>query len=185
MKPFHELLYNFHSTDLERIEDYDVGDFNLTELWDGKRIATGIPDSVVLYMSQWGKPADYLFNPLSWPIVSERLLGIIWTLVEPDVQILDVTIVRESDKRKVPGYKLMNITQRINCLDHQQSTILKEDDGSIRSIPEICVKSDRVGEHHIFRLDEYPHIILVSDEWAQSLVGKRIRGLAFERCNVS
>ena len=183
---FNELILNADSEDSYSVEDYEMGDFDLTVFWDGKPFEGAIPPCVRLYIYEDPKlkPADLLGNPLSWQMFSERMLEWTWPLIKNDVQIFDVPLYKKSTGAKVSGYKLVNPIRVIDCIDWEHSEFIRDADGSCPLVNKLCIRGDEVGNHHIFRLKDYLYPIIVSDEFARQTFHKGVRGLAFVRCKV-
>jgi hypothetical protein len=183
---YHILTYDDRD-DLQTIGDYEMGDFDLTEFWQGQGFEGAIPAGVRLYVDEMEGllRSDILANPVSWLILSNQLWSLVSSLTKHDVQVFEAPVFRKSDGSHVSGYKLINPIRLIECLDMEKSTILRRDDGTIASVIKPCIKARAVKDHHMFRIKENRNRMIVSDELAKGLAGKDIRGVAFVRCLVS
>ena len=82
--------------DLEFVSNYEMGEFDLTTFWAGQRFNEEIPSDVRLWVAT-GNPSDYLANPVSWPIISERLWALIEPLARTTCQLVTVPLYREDN----------------------------------------------------------------------------------------
>ena len=78
MREYYILSLDDSDGDEEVVSDYEMGDFDFTDLWTSQPLSGRFPSTVRLWVSK-GKPTDCLGGPLSWLIVSTRL----WALIEP------------------------------------------------------------------------------------------------------
>src|SRR5439155_7956922 len=109
MRDFFVLTHDSSRDDLEVVTDYDMDSFDLRTFWSGKYFEGDIPAGVRVWMSE-GEASDYVGNPLSWEIVSERFWGIIRPLVAEHCQLIRVPLYYEKSTTPVRGYTLMNVT---------------------------------------------------------------------------
>src|SRR5436305_8045284 len=113
MREFFVLTYDDRD-DLQSVSDYEMGEFDLTLFWNGEPFNGPIPADVKLFIGE-GEPSDYLANPVSWPIVSNRLLTILNKLLKNDFQSYPAPVYDERS-RSVQGLHIINITKCVNCL---------------------------------------------------------------------
>ena len=180
MRLFHALIYH-QSSELAKVINYKLEGFEHTLLWDVNIIKGGVPYTVCLYLGP-GERGDYLTNPLSRPICSDRLVHLIHRRGASGVQILEFRLLDANTERPVEGYRLVNVLTKIEALDIAQSQLSRDENGRISAVFKIAVSPEKVSKDvHIFRLSEWPYAIIVSDALAQDFVGKGLRGLAFER----
>lgn len=171
MSKYYVLSHDAGGEDLEAVVDYEMGDFNLTTFWYGGEIEGEIPSEVRLWVGK-GQPTDYMGNPLSWPIVSERLWAVIGDLVAPSCQLVKVPLYYEGTSDSVDGFWLMNVTASISAVRATES----HENLSISSlvIDENCIPVDT----HAFRLAESSTLIIVSDDVRKRISGKELQGIA-------
>src|SRR5262249_20684408 len=151
------------SQNLAQVIHYRLGGFDHTTLWDGGFIDAGIPQEVRLFLGP-GNSADYIANPLSWPICSTRLVDFLSKRAPKDFQMFDAPLYRSSDGNRVTGYRIVNVLQRIACLDLTGSNISFDPDkkDSIFMLYDIAIKQDEVDPSvRLFRLAEWPYAIIV------------------------
>lgn len=171
MKTYYVLSYDDTRDDLESIADYEMGNFDLTVFWTGQKFEGEIPADVRLWISE-GEPADYLPNPLSWPIVSERFYATIEPLVSNACQFVPPPIYRANSAACVGGYRIMNVTCRIAAANRGA--------GGEISVADLRLESCRVPDDvHLFRLAESSTVLVVSSTFLNYVSGKGLKGFAF------
>ncbi|HKS38603.1 MAG TPA: DUF1629 domain-containing protein [Verrucomicrobiae bacterium] len=184
---FYKVIYNDFPEDSISVEQYVLGDFDHTVFWQSKAFPEALPESVRNYVNSGkAKPVDYLANPLSWPICSDRLMELIWPLVSNDVQVFEAPLFEMGFESRVFGYKLLNILSSVPCLDLEKSVVGRSDeDGTLMGVYEMVITSAKVPTTvHLFRPVEWKHAIIVSEELVTAISGKGLKGLALERCKI-
>jgi len=203
--PYHDITYDMNFEQGQIIRDYVMGlipptvawkgvkeledkVFDSTVFWNGEPFEGVIPDFVKLIIKKEDEDkeiCDYLPNPISWLLFSERFIDFACPLIKDDIQIFDPPIFRESDGARVSGYKLINPIRLIDCMDLDKTNITRAKDGHIKFCSNIHIKEDCVGDHHIFRIKGYFPPVLFSDEFAKATSKKGFTGFAFIRCGIS
>ena len=186
MKKFYKVIYD---EDIKRkqivVEDYDTGSFNMTTFWHGVTYNSFIPSDVRLYLNS-KKPVapDYLANPISWPICSERLVNIFQERASKYIQTFDAPLFDYQTKKPLTGYQVVNITRLISCLDFSKSNISFSDDGKeiVSVIDPVYVESKLPQDAHIFRVVEDLYSVVISSEMANDFVRERVTGIALIEC---
>lgn len=69
---FYELIYNSYDKATTWIANYDVKAFNVVEFWESGNLSNLDLTKLSLAL-EYNEPVDYLPNPISLPIVNERL----------------------------------------------------------------------------------------------------------------
>ena len=121
---FYQLSYDATREDFIVVDDYETGDFDITLFWKGLEFKGQIPEDVKLFIDTnkqdriW---ADVLPSPISWWIISDKLLHLWRDLIKHDVQVLDPPLFSLSDNEKVQGYNLINPLRVIPCIDLEKS----------------------------------------------------------------
>lgn len=170
MPDYYILSYDDSRDDFESIEQYDVGDFDVTAFWTGERFDGQIPNNVRLNLGQ-GESVDYVPNPLSWPIISDRL----WACIEPiaanTCQLVRAPLFREGNRR-VNGYQIMNVLYTI-------AAAKRDTDGEIL-LTDLRLELDSIPVGaHLFRLAESKTVLIVSSTFLNHVSRRGLKGLAF------
>jgi hypothetical protein len=184
MKSYY-LVVQEECEDYMSVCDYDIGEFEIYSLWQGKILTTPVPPGARLYVeSSSATPFDYLGNPLSWPICSDRLTDVILAKAPKDIQLFDAPLFDIKTKRPIPGYKIVNVLKAIECLDLQKSDITWSDDGSeIESVHKCVFSANRIPDDaHIFRPAEWHYYLIFSDKLVQEICSQEFRGIDFIQC---
>lgn len=182
MNEYHKLLH-YPRRDERTVNDYDVGDFDLTELWKGDIVPDGLPPTIRIYVGNNGDYLpDLLLNPISWLIVSPRLCHVLTLHAGGDLQVFPAPLFDSETGEPITGYSVVNLTKRIYCLDADLSDVSTENDAPsrIRAIHKYVLKRSEIPQDtNVFRLGEYFTAIFWSTRLIGHLRGKNFTGLAF------
>jgi hypothetical protein len=148
-----------------------MGDFDATRFWSGQRFEGEIPPGVRLWVGP-GNPSGYLANPISWPIISERLRTILRPLIERTCQFLPLPLFRESTMQPVAGYVLMNVTRVISAIERNHSQ--KFTVGTLYFDHNVIPR-----DVHVFRLGESNTVLVVSDAFVDAVWNQKPTGISF------
>lgn len=174
MRDFFIVSYDSSREDLEVVTHYDMVDFDLRAFWTGKRFESSIPSSVRLWVSR-GEASDYLANPLSWEIVSERFWAITRPFVEKTCQLFPVPLYYENSNTPVRGYALMNPLSSLAATRNEADV----------TVDNLCLNKERIPDDvHLFRLAESSTLLIVSDVFVKAVWGKKLKGVAFLKTRV-
>lgn len=122
---------------------------------------------------------DQLINDSSCLLVNQKIIDILMKLVPEEVQFFD-TEIRCKDG-VLANYKLVNIAQTIEGIDHEKSIynwIGDEADGII-SLKRLVLKRESMNGYKIARLQEARGHILANEEIKQAFEAARVTGLRF------
>ncbi len=152
--------------DLQVVKDYSMGEFDLRLLWRGTPLLDGIPSDVKLIVDE-GMTADFLPNPIDWPIFSQRAIGALSFLIESSGQFLPAPTFSASNGKLVGGYTVFNVT---SCFDAINPGFL---------VSKAVVDSSRIPHDvHITRVPNET-VILVSDEFVAAVRKFDLKGFFF------
>lgn len=182
---YHRLIYDSDREDLSVINKYELDGFNLTSLWKGVEVEP-FPEGLRLIVddSENELLGDLVGNPISWFVCSQQLQDFLGVSSRSDeLQLLAAPMFRKSNNTRIDGYVVLNPLLKIGCLDSDKSVLSRTSSGVISSIDECVLKESSIPKGTaLFRLEEFPKAIFVSDEIANSLRHQGIRGVAFIRC---
>jgi hypothetical protein len=166
------------------VVDYERADFDITSFWHGVPYDGALPSNIRLYVNA-SKPVapDFLANPISWPICSDRLVRVLQQR-SYDLQLFDAPLFDRSTNRRIGGYSIVNVTRLIACLDFAKSNISYADDSDeiISVIDSVFIESQIPPDTHIFRVAEDTYSVVISDELADDLARERITGIVLLKC---
>jgi hypothetical protein len=182
MKKFHSLIYSQHSN-LMTVQIYEMGDFDLRQIWRSKILTEPLPETVRFYVDfKDSLPTDYVANPTSWPICSERMTAFLVKRSPDCIQVIDAPLFEVGTNERVNGYKIINVIRLISCLDLDNSRYKSwnKSTGTVQNLNHTVIKSEQVPDNtHIFRIKEYFTDIYFSDELAHDFDYQGLSGFAF------
>jgi hypothetical protein len=182
MKIFHSLIYSQRSN-LMTVQRYEMGDFDLRQVWRSQVLADPLPEKVRLYVNfKDSLPTDYVANPISWPICSERMTAFLVKRSPDCIQLIDAPLFDARTNEHVNGYKIINVIKLIPCLDLDKSQYKSWDEstGTVQNLSYRVIKADQIPQNtHIFRIKEYFSSVYFSDELAHDFDCQGLSGFAF------
>lgn len=181
---YHRLIHDSQLRNSPAIGRYELAGFDPTMLWKGCELDS-FPSGLhlVVNAAPHEEIPDLIGNPLSWFVVSDRLVDILTRNEQPGLQVLPAPLVREADDSDVLGYQVLNPLHLVNCLKESESRFRRSPRGTLTSLDLCVLNLDSIPRDvAVFRLGEMPRAIFVSDEIAQGVRGKGIKGVAFIRC---
>jgi hypothetical protein len=184
-RKFFVLIINSQETKFQTISDYQMKGFDLMQLWHGDKLDGALPAAVKLFVDSTEPIADYLPNPISWPIVSDRLLGMLAPFInENHIQLIPAPVFDIKTKEKVAGYTIFNVTHKLPALDLEQSRVTYSpyDPTKITYVTDYVFSTAKIPDStHIFRLQQPSQDIVFSEEVVSALTGKGLNSIAFIR----
>lgn len=129
-----------------------------------------------------GMPLDYSIGGLNVPIVHARVAEVFTRLAPRAVQLVPVEIEGQSDP-----YFILVVTRLVRCIDETASEIerwtpengVPEMVGEYMSVRDLHIDRSRVGDEHLFRLQDWEVVILVSEELKDALERIQATGVKF------
>ena len=129
-------------------------------LMEGRR-QHDLPQAAELTVAGPGDPMDFGRTALGIPVVSRRAADLLLGVAGADVQFIP-TRIDGVDR----GFSLVNVVTRLDCVDPRRSkriTIQAPGGRSLGRVPSWVIDPVRAGDHALFRLDNEPMTIIVSD----------------------
>jgi hypothetical protein len=138
-----------------------------------------------------GIPDDALQNHLGLPVLSRRLQEALTRQNIGGIQFLPVRVFRPTGAQ-ISGFAIANILTRKRAMVREQSVFevfpadyfLSPRRGEVRSIVRAVLDQRAIDGLDIFRLDEYPRRIYVSDRFRRTVEEGRFTGLGFSKTRV-
>lgn len=166
MREYYLLTYA-NRADLQSVVDRDLGSFVSTRLWTGTYLEEPFPSDITLFVDDLPSP-DILGNPISWLIVSDKLLLVLQELSPNGLQTFAAPLYRKETNSRVDGFHIVNICHIIDA-------IVKP----LLSIQTLVLSRKAIKDNdHVFRLAGHESLICVSDAFLDSVKGKGFLGLA-------
>lgn len=160
--------------DAHYMDERELGKADLRILWSGKPIPDGLPSDIRLWIS--GKvPCDFLENPISWPIFSERFVETAWDMIHNHVQLLDAPLFDSKTDKPLPGYKIVNLLETIDAAVVPPGRKVSDVQSNNLRLAEFKVPPDV----HFFRLGGSRTRLMASGELVKALKAARLVGIAY------
>jgi hypothetical protein len=144
-----------------------------------------LPLTVLLDPERSGVPLDFTFTNEDMPIVTSRVGAILASIAGRDIQRIPVLV----ESREEP-YEIVNVVRVIDCIDTNRSeiqwfkpgnTVRPDLAGKPEMVTRLIIDPARVGEHHMFRVEGWEIVIVVSDVMRRAIAGARVSGVRFRR----
>lgn len=106
-----------------RIDDFEElsTERDYSELFSGVPLDDAFYCNFKLKASDILSPIDYVSNPLSWPVCSNRLVDLLKCHARGDFQCSDVTLIHESGKEI--SYQVVNLLRRLECFSKKRGEV--------------------------------------------------------------
>ncbi len=142
---------------------------------------------------------DYPFTIPSIHLVSDRLRKQFERLVSTSVQFLstDISGLCSSDNRE-RDYWIVHFLDTLECVDRAASekAIYSRENlptwakypqklGQFRNFEGLVLSREKVSEHAVFRVAEWPMAIVVNSDFVSGVSEEQLTGLSFEEVNVT
>jgi hypothetical protein len=157
-------------------EQIDSREFTSGKLYEGSLPA-------LVPVGNPGVELAFNLGAFDMPVVSSEIADVISQLAPTDVQFFPV---------EIPGaqgsYQILNAVCSLDCLDEERSEFTRWQPGDHRSdrigkyhmISTIRIDPERTGNHHVFRIKNWPIALLVSDAIKDALISIPRLGVLFE-----
>ena len=128
-------------------------------------------DAIRLIVITSGTPMDFNTTPMGLPVVSERAADLLRRLAGSDVQLIRCRIDSvEAD------YYAANIIVRLDCIDRLRSQVIIPATESLRAMHGWVINPAKAGDHVIFRLDNEPTTIVISNALKDEIERQQLVG---------
>jgi len=160
------------------IKSYDLADIDYFGMLRGKPYNGPPINNARLYVA--GGSSDLVGGPLSWLVCSDRLVQLFQQKAASDFEIFNAPLFNKNGK-PVNGYKIINPIRLLPCLDVEKSVYLGTKK-KIKLVTEWAIKRGKVPSNvHMFRVEESPFSVFITDALLEELKGKGLRGIGFFR----
>lgn len=176
-------------SDEENLRGFDEWDFRV-----GKFISRW--DNLVLIKTNDikcdGVPDDVLQNHLLLPIFSEKMRNILFENDIKDIQYLPIQVFRLNGE-PITGYAIANILSVAPALDLERAGyyVIPHDHinvkqrGKIGAIHKFVLHQSKLGDFDIFRLQEHPYVIILSERFVKIYKKHKLTGWVFKEVELS
>ena len=186
---YYELWWTDTEDDILRISDYDCKDFDLRLLKQGKPV-NNWDGTVELFYDVDSPALDYVPNPLTWLIFSDRLVEIMREMGIQNMQVFPISILREgSPGEAITGYNIVNIAEAIAAADREHSVYVTwgestfnvgVDPNRIKYFRRLVLNSNALTHKpDIFLLEEVASYFIVSQRFKKTIERENVTGMRF------
>jgi hypothetical protein len=150
---------------------------------EGEVASTSFPDGVELRMSAraGGKAVrDVVRNTLGMVILSARARAVLDTVARAPMEYLPLVIIDHKGRRSAQPTFIANVLGRVDCVDLSASAFEESSmrAGEFFSLSKLVLDPKRIDpQRNLFRIAQWPRLILVSDEVASALTAADLSGL--------
>jgi hypothetical protein len=140
------------------------------------------PVPVHMPIQQEGRRVPFSLAAFDMPVVTQEIAQLVDQIAPGEVEIFPVTIASS-----VAGYSILNVIHREACVDESRSEILrwKPEDGRpdkvgrYRMLSDLTVDPAKTKNRHIFRVEDYVIILIVSERLKTALEQINDLGIVF------
>lgn len=156
-----------------RFVNYETHSFDLLSFDWGRPFKGVIPEGVRLYLGE-GVLGEFMM-PIVFGtcIFADRAADIIARLAGAAVQFFDAPLYRQSTGKRIGGYKILNATRAIRCLDMEKAEVEYDEENPDRidivhkwAFDESLIPPDL----HVFRAAEYLPAMFFSKSLEKELI---------------
>jgi hypothetical protein len=152
-------------------------------LWNNKKTVDVVPPLRVSLQRE-GMPLDFTYAYGDMPVVTSRTANLLAKIAAADIQRFPVIVEGQKD-----SYEIINIISVLDCIDLPNSDIewFSEEDGIPEQVGKVCsfnklvIDPDRVGNHHMFRLQQSKLEIFISDKLKNVFEEEKVKGVQFRK----
>jgi len=136
-------------------------------------------------LSRAGQPLDFTFAAFDLPVVTTRVAMLLARIAGTDIQRIPVLVELNEQ-----NYEIINLTSRIDCIDAERSEIMWWDNnnnirpdlaGTPQMITKLVIDPTRIGSRHLFRIEGWQMVIIVSSVVKKAFEDARVSGVRFRQ----
>ncbi len=110
-------------------------------------------------------------------VLSDKALQVLSALNIKNLQTYDLTIVDASGDPTLTHYKIVNVADAIDCIDHDQSNLKYFDSGNVMFVKLLKLDESKIPpEVHIFRLHRSLSTVVISDKLKNAIEANKLTG---------
>jgi len=192
MSDYYKVLVDTDRRDLMRISSYELGGFDYRLLWSAKPLQGTLHCDAIshvrLFVEKTNRAGDFVANPLSWPICSDRFVEIIRAHSPSAIETFDARIISKKDGVPIEGFQIVNVVDCVPCINLEMSKVSYDDDlgKQISGIYEFVLNRNAIPvDAHIFRASEWRFALFVTKQLASALTAAGMSGVAYLECQTS
>ena len=184
----YKMIYDFENDDDNVIVRSDSFlDYYHYNILDGECINDWNKNTKLCYSEDEGNVfTDYLAMDKGWILVSNKFYNIMHEIIDDSVQFLNIMIEDKKTGNENSSYRVLNVTKHLNALDFDNSVydIFEVEDEKIISVEKYALKKNLVENNNIFKLENEPIPVFVSEKFKQIVEENRLTGFYFSEVKV-
>ncbi|TEW50168.1 imm11 family protein [Psychromonas algicola] len=171
----------------ERSDEYELSidglppDIERLDLYfdSGNRITDNVDTIDVPYELY---PEEYFVDNIIAPtrlglLINKKVKAIFDSLDIKNIQYLNVRLLEKNTQSINQNYYIANVVGKYACVDKEASKLELFDDGDIQFINKLVLNINNGKDYgHIFRLSEFPSILIISDLLKTALAQNNVAG---------
>ncbi|WP_426756051.1 imm11 family protein [Myxococcus sp. Y35] len=163
------------------LDDVDENVPDYRKLTKGFRLKGSIPESTTFTLSEEGGDmlCDFVENTSGTLIVSTRAREALEAegVTGDDFEYLPVTLKDKRGRALKSRFYIVNPLQKVECMDRERSKFSAYED-EVLSVQRLVVRQEKVpAELKLFRLGEWPQVIVIRSDLVQRLQEAQLTGL--------
>ena len=187
MRNFNVLIFDLQSKQDTVVKRYEKGNLKIFLLneaitFDEKTINL-IKTDLKMYLQCKKINPDLLGNSYSLKILSKKAIDLMLPFIKDDVQIIDLDLINDATHEIITGYSLVHPIRSFRCLNFDKTEFVDKDEPVVLG-NDITIQSQNIPDNiHIFRLEENPHYVIISQELLEAITGKGLTGMCVIVCD--
>ncbi|MCB0429854.1 MAG: hypothetical protein H6585_09755 [Flavobacteriales bacterium] len=157
----------------------------------GAEYASGIPmelgnlDLVYTYGEVQAHKCDWLAGIQFVPLVSEQFRKVVEAHAPGEAEFHPVRIRCEENGKEDTSYSFMNLLNNVRCMDRKKSKLVLFTPGHdvVSDIKKLVLEEKAIGDRHLFRVAEFPSLILFSEPLKEKLEAAGLSGVEWKEAS--
>lgn len=115
-------------------------------------------------------------------LMSRNALDVVKIIGETNFEAFPVTLVAKSGKRDAESTQIVNLLNNVSCMNKETSKfdVDEDDENNVHWIQKLVLDKTKIpSNRHLFRLEESPDVVIVSDALAEKWKAANLRGVDF------
>jgi hypothetical protein len=153
-------------------------------LLNGERIVASEPFDIDV--TRAGQPLDFSFTSFAEPVVKAKLAASILAAAQDDVQLLQAVVGGSRE------FRVLNVLHWVDCLDEARSEFTRwtlgdsrpDLVGQYKNVARLHIDQSKIPySRHLFRIANYPVVLIASDKVRSAMITSGCRGAKFIELN--
>lgn len=152
------------------VADYDAIEFLDFQSREGSALEAEGPVATLIVDDDSKSHSHLLSGIQPFPVVSETFRQVVLDLDKDRVQFFPVVVSYCDEPIESEPFWFLNVLENVACLDTKKSDLeISALSGIPTEVYELVLREDKLSGRHLVRMDEFPTILLVSQELRERL----------------